>query len=66
MKKFILRRMLPAMLALSIMTSVMVVPAFRNASRECGGNRLIRDGKALRIGVIAAYLLMAVGSVVSV
>ena len=27
MKKFILRRMLPAMLALSIMTSVMVVPA---------------------------------------
>ena len=31
-----------------------------------GGNRLIRDGKALRIGVIAAYLLMAVGSVVSV
>ena len=51
---------------IAIVISVMVVPAFRNASRECGGNRLIRDGKALRIGVIAAYLLMAVGSVVSV
>ena len=51
---------------IAIVISVMVVPAFRNASRECGGNRLIRDGKALRIGVMAAYLLMAVGSVVSV
>lgn len=51
---------------IAIVIAFMVVPAFRNASRECGGNRLIRGGTAMELGVIIAYLLMAVGSVVNV
>ena len=51
---------------IAIVISVMVVPAYRNATLEGSGNRVIRGGKAVRIAVIAAYLLMAVGSVVPV
>ena len=51
---------------IAIMISVMVVPAYRNARNEEGGTLLPRGGTGLQIAVIAAYLLMAVGSVIPV
>ena len=51
---------------IAIVVSVMVVPAYHNASRECGGNKLLRSSRVMEYGVIAAYVLMAVGSVVQV
>ena len=50
---------------IAIVVAVMVVPSYRNARREVPGSILQRSGTWLEILIIAAYLLMAVGSVVS-
>ena len=43
----------------------MVVPAYRNARREIPGMSLVKGGAALEIIIIIAYIMMAVGSVVT-
>jgi len=50
---------------IAIVVAVMVVPAYRNARLELPGGLLRRSGTWLEILIIAAYVLMAVGSVVS-
>jgi len=50
---------------IAIVVAVMVVPSYRNARREVPGSILQCSGTWLEILIIAAYLLMAVGSVVS-
>ena len=50
---------------IAIVVAVMVVPAYRNARREVPGGILARSGLWLEIIIVIAYLLMAVGSVVS-
>lgn len=52
---------------IAIVIAFMVVPAFRNARRETRHAPLLkRGGTAVQAAIIAAYLLMAVGSVVPV
>lgn len=52
---------------IAIVISVMVVPTFRIARRETAHTPLLtRGGTAVQIAIIAAYLLMAIGSVVPV
>lgn len=52
---------------IAIIIAFMIVPAYRNARRECGSTGLMtRGGTAVQIMVVIAYLLMAVGSVVPV
>ena len=50
---------------IAIVVAVMVVPAYRNARRELPGSILSKSGTWLDVLIIAAYVLMAVGSVVS-
>ena len=50
---------------IAIVVAVMVVPSYRNARREVPGGILEKSGTGLEILIILAYLLMAVGSVVS-
>lgn len=50
---------------IAIVVAVMVVPAYRNARRELPGSILSKSGTWLDALIIAAYVLMAVGSVVS-
>lgn len=51
--------------AIAIIVAVMVVPTYRNSRRELEGSALgILGGTAFQILTIAAYLLMAVGSVI--
>ncbi len=50
---------------IAIVVAVMVVPAYRNARLEVPGGLLRRSGLWLELLIIAAYILMAVGSVVS-
>jgi len=50
---------------IAIVVAVMVVPSYRNARREVPGGILEKSGTCLEILIILAYLLMAVGSVVS-
>ena len=50
---------------IAIVVAVMVVPAYRNARREVPGGILSKSGTWLEVLIITAYLLMAVGSVVS-
>jgi len=49
---------------IAIVVAVMVVPAYRNARREVPGSILNKNGTWLDVLIIAAYILMAVGSVV--
>ena len=52
---------------IGIIVAVMVVPSYRNARREVPGSILEKTGGTLtQILIIAAYLLMGVGSVVTV
>ncbi len=52
--------------AIAILVAVMVVPTFGRANRELPGSMLGRfSGRGTQIVIIIAYLLMAVGSVVS-
>jgi amino acid permease len=52
---------------IGIIVAVMVVPAYRNARREVPGSILEKTGGTFtQILIIAAYLLMGVGSVVTV
>lgn len=50
---------------IAIVVAVMVVPSYRNARREVPGGILEKSGTWLEILIITAYILMAVGSVVS-
>ena len=50
---------------IAIVVAVMVVPAYRNARREVPGGVLKKSGAWLEILIVIAYLLMAVGSVVT-
>jgi amino acid permease len=50
---------------IAIVVAVMVVPSYRNARREVPGGVLRHSGTWLEILIILAYILMAVGSVVS-
>ena len=50
---------------IAIVVAVMVVPAYRNARREVPGSILAKSGSWLDVLIIAAYILMAVGSVVT-
>ena len=50
---------------IAIVVAVMVVPSYRNARREVPGGLLERSSTFLEVLIIAAYILMAVGSVVS-
>lgn len=50
---------------IAIVVAVMVVPSYRNARREVPGGILQRSGTWLEALIIIAYILMAVGSVVS-
>ena len=50
---------------IAIVVAVMVVPSYRNARREVPGGILEKSGTGLEIIIVLAYLLMAVGSVVS-
>ncbi len=49
---------------IAIVVAVMVVPAYHNARKEQGNALLKRSGLPLEIAIVAAYILMAVGSVV--
>ena len=52
---------------IAIIIAVMVVPAYHNARRAVPENNLLRcSGLPLEIVIVAAYILMAVGSVVPV
>lgn len=52
---------------IAIIIAFMIVPAYRNARRECGSTGLLRrGGTVVQAAVMLAYLLMAVGSVVPV
>ena len=53
---------------ISIIIAVMIVPAYRNARKECGGAALLGrlDGKLICILIIASYILMGIGSIVPV
>lgn len=52
---------------IAIIIAVMVVPAYHNARRDVPENDLLRySGLPLEIVIVAAYILMAVGSVVPV
>jgi len=52
---------------IGIIVAVMVVPAYRNARREVPGSILTRcGGTATQLLIIAAYVLMGIGSVVTV
>lgn len=52
---------------IAILIAVMVVPAYHNARKESPENNLIkRSGLPLELAIVAAYILMAVGSVVPV
>ena len=50
---------------IAIVVAVMVVPSYRNARREVPGGILEKSGTWLELLIIIAYILMAVGSVVS-
>ena len=50
---------------IAIVVAVMVVPSYRNARREVPGGILEKSGTGLELIIVLAYLLMAVGSVVS-
>lgn len=50
---------------IAIVVAVMVVPSYRNARREVPGGVLKHSGTWLEILIILAYILMAIGSVVS-
>ena len=50
---------------IAIVVAVMVVPAYRNARREVPGESLVKGSAALEILIIIAYIMMAVGSVVT-
>ena len=50
---------------IAIVVAVMVVPAYSNARREVPGGVLKKSGAWLEILIVIAYLLMAVGSVVT-
>lgn len=50
---------------IAIVVAVMVVPAYRNARREVPGSILNKSGTWLDVLIIIAYIMMAVGSVVS-
>ena len=50
---------------IAIVVAVMVVPSYRNARRELPGSILTKSGTWLELLIIIAYILMAVGSVVS-
>lgn len=50
---------------IAIVVAVMVVPAYHNARREVEGSILKRGGALTEVIIILAYVLMAVGSVVS-
>ena len=50
---------------IAIVVAVMVVPAYRNARREVPGGSLVKGGAVIEILIIIAYVMMAVGSVVS-
>ncbi len=53
--------------AIAIIVAVMVIPAYRNARREVEGSILgVWGGTGFQIAIIAAYLLMAVGSVMGI
>ena len=52
--------------AIAIIVAVMVVPTYRNAKRELGGSMLGRfSGGGMQLAVVIAYILMAVGNLVS-
>lgn len=52
---------------ISIIIAVMIVPAYLNARREVEGSILVRcGGKVAAVIIIAAYVLMGIGSVVPV
>ena len=52
---------------IAILIALMVVPAFGKASREPGGSLLGRWGGGwMHVLIIIAYLLMAVGNVVTI
>ena len=50
---------------IAIVIAVMIVPAYHNARREVEGSILNRGGPVTEVLIIIAYVLMAVGSVVS-
>ena len=51
---------------IAIVISFMIIPTYRNACREVPGTLLPVSGRGTELAVLAAYLLMAVGSVVPV
>ncbi|MGN1442323.1 MAG: aromatic amino acid transport family protein [Acutalibacteraceae bacterium] len=52
---------------IAILIAVMVVPAYHNARKEAPEHNLIqKSGLPLELAIVAAYILMAVGSVVPV
>ena len=52
---------------ISILVAVTVVPAFRNAQKDIPGSLLgDRSGVAVQVFVVVAYILMGVGSVVTI
>ena len=54
-----------SLLATMAVVAVMVVPAYRNARREVPGDSLVKGGAVLETLIIIAYIMMAVGSVVT-
>lgn len=52
---------------IAIVVAVMVVPAYRNARNEVSGSLLGKyGGTAMQIIIFIAYILMGIGSVVTV